>query len=489
MISQKRKIRMMGTIAVLAIILGSNINFLPSVQAYINIVETSPDGKGYLAELSPGKFLLHLEGTGYEMGYQAGYLDPESVVALASEDWFKNVILNMLEADNSTLEWIMADIMDYDRLVDVVGSVVDSITLQSLAAADTDNLEQMLQKLLDLCLILINININYVPQEFLDEMQGIVDGVLDQGYYITYDDVLLLNMGMDPMLALAYPVIEPLLFWMDLFAFLSCSGFIATDDATTNGQTIMGRHWQFTSYITHEEMILIEYVPNNGNRFVSTSCPGFVGVTSAMNDQGLGIGNDMVPAQDCNPADFGMGTLFTTRYVMQYTNQLSEAIDFIENSVRGCSWIYGIGDGRNGETGGVALETSNHYCYERDLDYEHPWWAFFSQDQIEHKDDLVTYTNHYIYRTMNRDDRAGSTAIADSKDRYNWLTNAALDEYGNIDLTIGSEIIDYLHPPNYNYYSDPNGAVGAAVTCWDLTNLQLNALFGFYNDDWVVFSL
>ena len=119
--------------------------------------------------------------------------------------------------------------------------------------------------------------------------------------------------------------------------------------------------------------------------------------------------------------------------------------------------------------------------------YEHPWWAFLSHDQIVHKSDLVTYTNHYIYRRMN--DWADSTAIDDSKDRYKWLTNEALAVYGTINLDVGAELIDYLHPPNYNYYSDPNGPVGAALTCWDLTTLEATGLFGLYSDPWVYASL
>jgi hypothetical protein len=86
-------------------------------------------------------------------------------------------------------------------------------------------------------------------------------------------------------------------------------------------------------------------------------------------------------------------------------------------------------------------------------------------------------------------DLADSTAIDDSKDRYKWLTNEALDMYGTLNLHTGATLMDYLHPPNYGYYSDPNGPVGACITAWDLTNLQAKALFGLYSDDWVVVSL
>ncbi len=483
----KKKIEKLLTTILVLSFLSPFLFLAPDVRGNPTIIAYSPDEKGYIEEIGPNKYLMHLEGTPYEMGYQQGYLGPTSVSRLATEEWFKAVVMNLLEAPEWILQFIMSDVMDYNRLLNVVGSVVDSGTLSQLAAQSGDSLDTLLDKMLDLCRLTVAYNTRYVPQQFLDEIQGVADGCTDAGYTVTYEDVLLLNMGMDAMLALTYPVVEPYLFWLDLFSFLSCSGFVAQGSATVGGHTIMGRHWQFTSYILHEEMMFMEFVPDSGNSFLSTSTPGFVGVTSAMNDQGLGIGNDMVPAQDCDPANFGMGTLLTCRYIMQYTNQLTAAINHIKYSTRGASWIYGIGDGRNGETGGVALETSENYCSIRSMSYEHPWWAIFSYNQIEHKSDLVTYTNHYIYRRMN--DWADATAIADSRDRYSWLTNEALDVYGTINLEVGAELIDYLHPPNYNYYDDPNGPVGAALTCWDLTTLEAKALFGFYSDSWVYANL
>ncbi|MBN2156641.1 MAG: hypothetical protein JW776_11425 [Candidatus Lokiarchaeota archaeon] len=448
----------------------------------------SPDGKGYIEEIPeyPGKYRMHLEGTPYQMGEQQGYLGARSVSRLASEDWFKNIVTGLLDAPDFILDIILGDILDYNRLVNVVGSVVDYSILQAVKYVSGDSIDTMLDKLLVLCRALVAHNMIYVPEEFLTECQGVADGANTAGYDdVTYEDVLLLNMGMDALLALAYPVVEPWLFWMDLFSFLSCSGYVVKGYGTVGGHTIMGRHWQFSSYVLFEELMMIEYNPISGNRFISTSAPGFVGLTSAMNDQGIGIGQDMVPAQDCDPANYGMGTLFTARYVAQHCDQYSEAINFITSSVHGCSWIYGIGDGRNGETGGCALEISDNYYRVRDMRYTRPWWAIFSYDTIEKKNDLVTWTNHYIYVRMN--DLADSTAIDDSKNRYSWLTNLALNMYGTIDLHSGATLIDYLHPPNYNYYTGgPDMPVGACLTAWDLTTLQAKALFGLYSDQWVI---
>ena len=490
---KKHLILAIGLIGLISLSLATAIAPISTTTtAQRSSVETSSSvGKGYLQEITSGKYLLHLEGSPYEIGYQAGYLDPESVTRLASEDWFRNVIEGLLDAPEWVQEIVFSDILDYNRLQDVVGSVLSDSVIEQYDAESGDSISTMIDKFMGLCseLIDVQINLGYVPQEYLTEMQGLYDGVTDAGYSIDLDDIHLLNIGMDALLALGYPVAVDWLSLMDLFNLHSCAGFVAQDDATTNGQTIMGRHWQFSAYVTHEEMCIMEIVPDSGNKILTTSCAGFVGITAGMNDQGIGIGMDMSPAEDCDPAHFGMGTLLTTRYALQHCDQGSDVVNFIASNPHGTSWIYGIGDGKNGETGGCALELSDNYIKLRGMGYEHPWWHIFGvRDQIEHKDDLVTYTNHYIHVRMN--DQANAHSTDESKERYSWLTNDALSYYGNIDLDKGSTIINYLSPsvrPN-DYYTDPTEPVGASVTCWDLTNLQGRALFGHYNEAWVSFG-
>ena len=461
-----------------------------TIQTSSETIQYSPDGKGYLKEIANGKYYLHLEGSPYEMGYQAGYLDPSSVARLASEDWFRSVAYNILDAPEWAQSIVFQLVLGKSRLKDVCGDVLSDETIDQYDANLGDSIEDMMYKMLGLCSELIDAQIEqgYVPQEFLTEMKGVRDGAQDAGYDVTLQEVYLLNLGMDALLTLGYPVATDFLRLMDMFNLHACAGFVAQDGATTNGQTIMGRHFQFTDYITHEEMCIIEFSPNNGNEILATSCAGFVGVTAGMNNQGIGIGMDMSPAKDCDPAHFGMGTLLTTRYALQYCDQGSEVVNFIESIPHGCTWIYGIGDGRNGETGGCALEVSANHIRERTMDYEHPWWHIFGvRDQIEEKDDLVTYTNHYIHVRMN--DLSDAVSIDDSKDRYSWITNDALSNYGNIDLETGCTIINYLSPAIRDYYGDDiTQTVKTSITCWDLTNLQGKALFGHYDDSWVSFG-
>ena len=488
MIRNKFKIVLLiSSILGVMLVSASSIYIVAAQTIPDNIIAVSPNGKGYLAEISDGKYKMHLEGSGYEMGFQQGYLDPISVSNLANEDWMIQVIYDLMGQDWTMIHLVLLLVLSYNRLCDVIPEDViphrgRSGSLQQYCSWFYHSTDTLLDRGMALCRALVEYNTQYAPQEFLDECRGIADGATAAGYPVSYEDVLLLNMGMDALLGLCYPVVVDLLPLMDIFSFLSCSGYVAQGLSTSGENTIMGRHWQFTTYVLSDEMLVMEYAPDSGHNFVSITCPGFVGVTSAMSDQGIGVAQDMVPTKDCDPARYGMGCLFTARYIAQYADQLSDAIGILNNNRHGVSWLYGVGDGRNGETGGMVLETSNSYVRVRTMNY---FTDESNYNVIENKNDLITYTNHYLYYDMIGD--TDSYSVADSLDRYEWLTNEALDVYGSINLDIGSNLIDYLHPPNHDYYS-VGSDVGASVTCWDLTNLKGKSLFGNYNDEWVSIS-
>jgi hypothetical protein len=329
--------------------------YVPSSLGYESegeIIKVSPDGKGYIQEISEGKYLLHMEGTPYEMGYQQGFLDPYSVASICNPDWMFHIVYSRIPVSDPDMKRaIFMQVLDYNRLSSEVGSVISTEILMELSAKPDDDLYTLVYKVLEIAQLLAIHNSQYTPPEFLEEMRGVADGCSDAGYPVSYHDVLLLNMGMDAMLTILYPIM------IDLIAQShSCAGFIAQGEATKNGHTIMGRHWQFTPVILSETFKVMEYVPNRGNRFIATSSAGFVGVTSGMNEKGLGIGMNSVVSADVDPANYGMGVILMTRYIMQYCNQLGEAIDFISNTLRGCSWNIGIGDGRNGQTGAEENE-------------------------------------------------------------------------------------------------------------------------------------
>ena len=70
------------------------------------------------------------------------------------------------------------------------------------------------------------------------------------------------------------------------------------------------------------------------------------------------------------------------------------------------------------------------------------------------------------------------------------MTQKVLDQYGDMTLSSAKSIVDYLHPPNYDYYDpDPSGPIEGIRTVFDLTTLQLYTLYGYYDDPWVSYTL
>ncbi len=261
---------------------------------------------------------MHLEGSPYEMGYQHGCLAGE-------------------EVQRMTKEFVKSVLAGYDIPEDLIPGLLE---LGKKVAKENEK---------------------YVTSEFIEEMKGIADGARDQGYDVDYEDLLLLNMGFDVILSIAYPVATPIVAWQDKKG-VACDGFVAMDDATKDGRVLMGRSFMFNPEVFHEVALLIEQYPDRGHRFVSVSAPGFVGVTSAMSSAGIAIGMDMVPAMDTEPFVSGMGCLLTARQVVQYADELSDAVNMVKGlreEFHGCTLLEMDGEERRVERCLKSLPTSS----------------------------------------------------------------------------------------------------------------------------------
>lgn len=423
----------------------------------------APDGIGYLGVNSDGKKLLHVEGSPYDMGYQHGYLCAEGVSHMASIEFWGGLIIHMLELD-----------VTIDQLLQLVGGEAGVKVLVNLLYIPIEK----------------SIRDGEVPEEFLEEVNGIVDGANDAGYPVDYKSVMMNNLAFDAILGIGYPIIAPLIpLAIPLMPVPhACNAFVATGKATVDGRTLMGRDFMFGNGVYYKYGLIIEYVPDTGNRFVSVMAPSFVGTAAGMNDRGIGIGIDMVPSGNNNVNALGMGGLLINRYVLQHTSELSQAVTILTTKKLGVSWLFPVGDGRGVQIGGALVEVSANMKRVRYDDYVQPSWAKMLNipGQIENKSDLVIATNHYLvpdmYLTL-------GGAIPDSTWRYETLTDLILNAYGTIDNAKARSLIDFLHPPNYGYYApDPDQPVESSISMFDLTNLELSSLYGLYSDPWVIFK-
>ncbi|MCG8473091.1 MAG: C45 family autoproteolytic acyltransferase/hydrolase [Desulfobacterales bacterium] len=405
-----------------------------------------------LKEVGAGKFVMQLKGSPYERGYGMGYLAPEAVSRLCSLEYYKGVI-----------EYIVKTHVDEEGKLTPLFEEVKNGFRSSVTRHKAK-----------------------LSSEMLEEMQGVADGVTDRGYELSLEDVVLLNVGVDALLTVAYPLVVPLLPAL-ASAPTACNAFVATKGFSANGHTYMGRDFMFSGKVFSEYAMLIEQHVGDGRSFVSVAPPGFVGVMTGMNSSGIGIGVDMITAMDVEPFIGSIGCLLTCRKVLENAATLDEAIEVIRTTRRSAPWIYAIGDGRGD---GAMVEASARYFKVRGRTWKLPWylgWLTIPK-QKEADDELVVATNHFMVP------KTAIWTLPYVKDtslwRYDMLLGLLEGAKGELNAERGREIIDFLHPPHpYRKEKDPCQSVKASVTLFDLTEKRVWSLFGRYCDPWVSYQL
>lgn len=294
---------------------------------------TIDNDTGYLAEDKNGKPYLILQGSFYNMGYQMGALMPEATFLMTTE-----------------------------YILEVAKGVL------GVSKGDASFLYDFLQEeLMILCYDAINSRA--IPSYLIEEMLGLVDGANDAGYDVEFDNVLLLNEGYDALYSIAFtgklPCMKKLEDLLKDFPGLSdfvriqdgrvvfpkanlpvfgCNEFVVSDGATADGSPFHGRDFMFhTGGIYQDVACMGIYLPDKGYPFVCVTAPGFVGLTTALNSEGLSMGVDVVVA-GCTRSDPGLSCLLIMRDIIQNSSNLDEAIERMKVQDRGVSWLYAIAD-------------------------------------------------------------------------------------------------------------------------------------------------
>lgn len=284
--------------------------------------------EGFLA-LDPvkQKRLLYLTGTHYEMGFQTGYLACSGTATMV-HDYLNEFLFEMME--------LPFESEDLGLLWDCLRNFLKELTLASM---------------------------HYVPESMLEEMQGIVDGYArakNQGLegterIVGFPDVFLLNQGMDVISSLTYHVLGK--------SVMGCNQFACWGTRTKHGGVFHGRDFQFyNAGVYQDEALLAVYVPegSGGNPspypFVTVTAPGFVGLATGLNAQGVSMGIDVVHAWPARSADPGLGGLLMIRKIMEQASTLNEAVDIVRSQEKGCPWIYLVADAKARDA--VVLEAT-----------------------------------------------------------------------------------------------------------------------------------
>ena len=169
--------------------------------------------------------------------------------------------------------------------------------------------------------------------EFFDEIRGISAGARKRGINISTDFLISWNS------------------YMSLYSYfkdgsaIKCSAFIATGNATKNGDIIMGHNTHTTFMDGRLQNIIMYVIPLNGHHFVMQTSPGFIASVTDwfLSSTGI-IGCETTIANINYKPEFGYPFYCRIRQAMQYGNTLEEYDKIMSTCNAGdyaCSWLFG----------------------------------------------------------------------------------------------------------------------------------------------------
>ncbi len=273
-------------------------------------------------ETGEAKRTFYVEGSPYQMGFLMGLMAEESVSRMAT-------------------------------------TFVDHIPFAFLGLKISPSLlERIINKILSWIVNRwIKNTIRDIPGEYHDELRGLLDGCREAnpGTRVNMDDLWMLNVGIDAILAHVYPgKLLGLGRWIreSLKIPVMCNAFSAFGNATKSGSAhYFGRDFMFPDAgVFRNVACLVIYNPDpqpgrNPMPIVSQTAPGMIGAIACMNLHGVAMGIDMVPSAACNPHRPGFNSLLLSRHAVHYGSRVEDVVDIIAEAPRGVSWLYAVSDG------------------------------------------------------------------------------------------------------------------------------------------------
>ncbi len=309
-----------------------------------------------------GWIYTHIEGEPYERGYQHGYL-------LADE------IVDMLTRWSHTIH-------KHPKLQRITTRLSE------------DRYHQVAERWWEFCKdTAYRWYWDKYPDEYKDEIRGIADGATARGKTlfsspITFKDILAMNqmyelmskfsrlrMGFHPLrtffyqLQLGFPAFSELPINDLVGDFFPpeeahhCNGFIATGNATTNGQMIIthsticgGSTWWWNYYISLRWNVILDILPAEGYRVIISTSPGLIWSDEDYYQNGNGI----VFLETTVPQglfDFkGLPLSVRARTAVQYAENIDDVIHYLRYRNDGSmNAVWNIGDAKTGEIARLDL--------------------------------------------------------------------------------------------------------------------------------------
>ena len=291
-------------------------------NGYVHDSDFSSLLEGGHLEVRDGVNILFINGSYYEMGYQHGFFLKDEI--------HENVraILNHTE-----------DVSSYDSLLDIWNTTSE-----------------------------------YIPECYIEEMQGISDGA-----EISFEE-----------LAVSY------MYVVDLD--VKCFSYAAWGDATKDGQLYHIRSLDFgllikdpvTGKYIQENSVLIVREPEAGLKSLAPSIAGWINFYQGLNEKQVLIGVQVCWSHDQTLK--GIPTKFKVQKILDTANNAEEALDILTTN-KTLGWNFILSDGQ--EQIGYAVETTANHSYigkwNSSFEGKYPFWKIKN---------VVRRTNFFIDPTM-----------------------------------------------------------------------------------------
>jgi len=324
-----------------------------------------------------GWIYLHIEGKPYDRGYQHGYLLADEIVDHINR--WSNIIHNTKKNLKKPVDF-------------------DSPKYQEMSNDWWESCRSAIEK----------IYWDRTPEEYQNEIKGIADGVKARDCKVfdrdvDYIDILAINQIYEYMTRLDYRMkgfhpIRDLLnigkilrptglskdeknYVADFYSLIPthhCNAFIATGDATTNGQIVASQDvrvggWWFPYYVAQRWNVIIDIVPENGNRLTMASAPGYIWSDENYYQNEKGI---VILETTCYQGlwkNTGYSMAIRTRRAIQYSDNLDQAIDYLMEGNDGLwTGAYLLGDTKTGEIARFDLALYHHEIWRT---FDGFYWA------------------------------------------------------------------------------------------------------------------
>jgi hypothetical protein len=309
----------MKKMLVLILFLVVTINIF-SASAVNNTDKSDALHSGWL-EVRDGIKILHVSGSNYEMGYQHGTLLKEEV---------QQDIRAFLNYSHESKDYLL--------------SVWNQME-------------------------------EYIPEEYIDEMQGMADGA-----EISFDDLAAANIE------------------IIIGHIVACFGISAWGNATVDGTLYQTRSFDqpldisdpITGTLVHDNAVLVIRNPENGYASIAPSFAGSMHGGGGFNSQGIAIGQQALWSTDYSFR--GAPGQIRVQEVLDHAATAQEAIDILITN-KDVAWNFIVSDSKI--PAGYAVEVTGNYSYvgtfNNPTESLPPFWSI---------NDVVRRTNFFIDPTL-----------------------------------------------------------------------------------------